>query len=81
MALDPFKNQATIRIAPGHFGVAPQGVVLSTLLGSCVAACLYDPVAGVAGMNHFLLSNRRYAQNLPFPETEAGRCGVVQEGT
>lgn len=30
-------------------------VMISTLLGSCVAACLYDPVAKVGGMNHFLL--------------------------
>ncbi|MFK5979674.1 MAG: chemotaxis protein CheD [Rhizobiaceae bacterium] len=30
-------------------------VVISTLLGSCVAACVHDPVAGVGGMNHFLL--------------------------
>jgi chemotaxis protein CheD len=29
--------------------------VLITILGSCVAACLHDPVAGVGGMNHFLL--------------------------
>jgi len=34
-------------------------VVLSTLLGSCVAACLYDPVARVGGMNHFLLPGDR----------------------
>ena len=31
------------------------GVVLSTLLGSCVAACMRDPVAGIGGINHFLL--------------------------
>ncbi|GAA0289418.1 chemotaxis protein CheD [Rhodovulum strictum] len=30
-------------------------VVLSTILGSCVSACIYDPVARVGGMNHFLL--------------------------
>jgi chemotaxis protein CheD len=35
--------------------VAEPGVVVSTLLGSCVAVCLYDPVAKVGGMNHFLL--------------------------
>lgn len=29
--------------------------VLTTILGSCVAACVRDPVAGVGGMNHFLL--------------------------
>jgi chemotaxis protein CheD len=32
----------------------PEAVV-TTLLGSCVAACLRDPVAGLGGMNHFLL--------------------------
>jgi len=30
-------------------------LTLTTVLGSCVAACLYDPVAGVGGMNHFML--------------------------
>lgn len=30
-------------------------VVLTTILGSCVAACLRDPIAGIGGMNHFLL--------------------------
>lgn len=29
--------------------------VLSTILGSCVAVCMWDPVARVGGMNHFLL--------------------------
>jgi chemotaxis protein CheD len=28
---------------------------LQTVLGSCVAACLHDPVRGIGGMNHFLL--------------------------
>jgi chemotaxis protein CheD len=32
-----------------------EDLVLTTLLGSCVAACIRDPVAGVGGMNHFLL--------------------------
>jgi chemotaxis protein CheD len=31
-------------------------VEFNTVLGSCVAACLVDPVAGVGGMNHFLLA-------------------------
>lgn len=29
--------------------------VLTTILGSCIAACIRDPIAGVGGMNHFLL--------------------------
>ncbi|WP_298166755.1 chemotaxis protein CheD [Novosphingobium sp.] len=31
-------------------------VEFSTVLGSCVASCLYDPEARVGGMNHFLLA-------------------------
>jgi len=39
-------------------------VVLATVLGSCVAVCLFDPQRGVGGMNHFLL---------PGGETDRGR--------
>lgn len=28
---------------------------LATLLGSCIAVCLYDPVSRIGGMNHFML--------------------------
>ncbi|GHA25710.1 putative chemoreceptor glutamine deamidase CheD [Devosia pacifica] len=31
------------------------GLTYSTVLGSCISACIYDPVARVGGMNHFLL--------------------------
>lgn len=30
-------------------------VVLTTVLGSCVAACIFDPICKIGGMNHFLL--------------------------
>lgn len=45
-----------VNIVQGEFKVSddPQ-VVLTTLLGSCVAACIRDPVAKIGGMNHFLL--------------------------
>jgi chemotaxis protein CheD len=36
--------------------IAEPGVIISTLLGSCVAVCLQDPVARIGGMNHFLLA-------------------------
>jgi chemotaxis protein CheD len=40
----------------GEHGVADHpDSVLATVLGSCIAACLRDPVAGIGGMNHFLL--------------------------
>ena len=31
-------------------------VEMNTILGSCVATCLFDPIARVGGMNHFLLA-------------------------
>lgn len=41
----------------GEFRVSGDpSVVLTTLLGSCVATCMFDPVARVGGMNHFLLA-------------------------
>jgi chemotaxis protein CheD len=45
-------------ISPGEWAVEMQRPV-STLLGSCVAVCLYDPTVGVGGMNHFMLPNMR----------------------
>ena len=70
----PFHSRVTIR--PGEHKVTKETMVFSTLLGSCVSACLYDPVSRVSGMNHFLLANRRYARNLPLNVTDAGRYGI-----
>lgn len=43
-------------VPPGEYGLSGEpDVALSTLLGSCVAACLYDPEVPVGGLNHFLL--------------------------
>ncbi|SIQ56623.1 chemotaxis protein CheD [Rhizobium sp. RU20A] len=45
-----------VHVIQGEYKVVSDpDVVLTTILGSCVAACLRDPVAGVGGMNHFLL--------------------------
>lgn len=63
-------------IEPGEFYASSAAVTISTLLGSCVAACLYDPSSRIVGMNHFLLSNRRYAREMPLCITEAGRYGI-----
>lgn len=43
-------------IMQGSFAVSGDPVtMLTTVLGSCVAVCLRDPIAKVGGMNHFLL--------------------------
>ena len=59
------KNYSTINVIQGDFSVSENdNVVLTTILGSCVAACLYDPVAKIGGMNHFLLPGERSAGSL-----------------
>lgn len=54
--------------------VSEPHVVVSTLLGSCVAACLYDPIAKVGGMNHFLLGEPGRDQHVVGPDLQ--RYGV-----
>lgn len=43
------------KLLPADCFATDQDVALVTVLGSCVAACLHDPVARVGGMNHFML--------------------------
>lgn len=42
-------------ILPGEFFVSADPMIVYTVLGSCVSACVRDPIAGVGGMNHFML--------------------------
>ncbi|MEN8719638.1 MAG: chemoreceptor glutamine deamidase CheD [Oceanococcaceae bacterium] len=44
-----------LKLFPGDYGATGLDLVFSTVLGSCVSACLYDPIARIGGMNHFLL--------------------------
>lgn len=43
------------KILPGEYFVSSQGMLLVTVLGSCVAACIRDTDSGIGGMNHFML--------------------------
>ena len=70
------KSVHRVTIHPGEYHVAKQNMIISTLLGSCVAACLYDPVSRVTGMNHFLLANRKYMKSDPVIVSQAGRYGI-----
>jgi chemotaxis protein CheD len=42
-------------ILPGEYFVSREPMVVYTVLGSCISACVRDSVAGVGGMNHFML--------------------------
>lgn len=47
------RPEVTIHI--GQVYATGEATVIKTILGSCIAACLIDPVARVGGMNHFML--------------------------
>ncbi|WP_229722791.1 chemoreceptor glutamine deamidase CheD [Xylophilus rhododendri] len=49
-----FQHNA-VKVLPGEYFVSNEQVVIMTVLGSCIAACLWDSRAGVGGMNHFML--------------------------
>lgn len=44
-----------VKLLPGEYYVTGKDMVLTTVLGSCVSACLRDTTAGIGGMNHFML--------------------------
>ena len=52
---DPIEKRFCAKILPGEFYVTMQDELIATTLGSCVSACIRDPLAGVGGMNHFML--------------------------
>lgn len=58
-------NMEAIKLLPGEYYVTKRDMVLVTVLGSCVAACIRDRVTGVGGMNHFMLPDDRNGTNNP----------------
>jgi len=64
MTPDAFRSDPAaakrLHVVQGEFAVTDDpDVMMGTILGSCVAACMRDPMAGVGGMNHFLLPGDR----------------------
>ena len=48
-----------VKVFPGEYYLTDRSdEILVTVLGSCVAACIRDPFAGIGGMNHFMLPRR-----------------------
>jgi chemotaxis protein CheD len=62
-----------VKILPGQYHAADRDVVIVTVLGSCVSACLADPVRRIGGMNHFMLPGAAKAGEAA---AEPARLGV-----
>ena len=52
---DPALSHWNAKILPGEYYVTRNEEVITTVLGSCISACIRDPSAQVGGMNHFML--------------------------
>lgn len=76
MKIETYQQCERILIDPGEYCSTGNIGVISTLLGSCVAACLYDSKNKIIGMNHFMLSSTRYSRDMPIHISEAGRYGI-----
>jgi len=48
-------DMEAVKLLPGEYYATGRDMLLVTVLGSCVAACIRDPQTGIGGMNHFML--------------------------
>lgn len=72
---DPVRKIDVIRILAGQYYVTRSDEMVTTVLGSCVAACIRDKLSGIGGMNHFMLpaDNEGRSGSLP-AELSADAC-------
>jgi chemotaxis protein CheD len=68
-----FDSEAA-KLLPGEYYVTRNDMVLVTVLGSCVAACIRDIHSGVGGMNHFMLPDSGADRGTP--ASESARYGA-----
>ena len=68
---EPTTGRMAVNIMPGEYYASVQDEVITTVLGSCVSACIHDPQAKVGGMNHFML---------PEPSANGGSWGGTAAG-
>lgn len=53
--IDKQRNVVVAKILPGEFYVTKEEEAISTVLGSCISACIWDEKMKIGGMNHFML--------------------------
>ncbi len=63
------------KISPGEYYYTDKDMVIVTVLGSCVSACIRDSVTGIGGMNHFMLPDSASADK-DSPVSESMRYGT-----
>jgi len=69
--VDRMNKCISAKLMPGEFYISENEEMITTVLGSCVSACIYDPSNKVGGMNHFMLPDKGAAQS-----DESARYGI-----
>ena len=65
-----------VKILPGEYHAASGPVGMTTVLGSCVSTCLWDPDRRIGGMNHFMLPDEGKLVGSHGNISAGGRYGV-----
>lgn len=52
---DPSRKVHVAKLLPGEYYLSMHGEMITTVLGSCISACIRDRKLGIGGMNHFML--------------------------
>jgi chemotaxis protein CheD len=73
---DEARDLIRVYLQPGQLYASGQPSAVTTVLGSCVAICLWDPVESVGGMNHYLLPF--FAGNASQGSPRFGNVAVAQ---
>jgi len=75
-----FRNDA-VKVLPAEYFVSDEDLLITTTLGSCIAACLWDRERRIGGMNHFLLpegnAGSDTAPGPPFSMMRSMNSGMV----
>lgn len=61
---EPRWKRYAVKVKPGEFYISGSDMVITTVLGSCISACIYDPNAGFGGINHFMLPAGTHDEDL-----------------
>ena len=72
---EPDTQRWTVKILPGEYYVTRSDEAITTVLGSCISACIRDPVMRIGGMNHFMLPEDNSLRDQRTPVGLATRYG------
>jgi len=71
---DKQNNIFAAKILPGEYYVTKNDELITTVLGSCISACICDPISQVGGMNHFMLPETSKNRLLSMDEAVVGNA-------